>query len=107
MSNVQMWALLVGFLMPLLISALQQSTWSNPLRAGIAFLACAIAGGVTAWLAGDFKTTDIVSAVLVVLTTALATYKGLWKPTGVAPAIESRTSPSRPESEPTGPTPVE
>ena len=102
MTNLQMWALLVGFLMPLLISALQRSTWPNPLRALIAFLACAVAGLVTAWLGGDFNTTDIVSAVLVVLTTALATYKGLWKPTGVSPRIESATGGGSAD-EPSGP----
>ena len=92
-----MWALLVGFLMPLLIAVLQRSTWPLQLRAGIAFIVCAIAGGVTAWLAGDFDANDVVSSILVVLTTALATYKGLWKPTGFAGSIESATSPSAPQ----------
>lgn len=93
LQNLEMWALLVGFVLPLVISALEQSTWSNGIRSAVAFVVCVIAGGITAWIAGDFDTNDIVTAALIVLTTALATYKGLWKPTGIAPKIEAATSP--------------
>jgi hypothetical protein len=97
-----MWSLLVGFFLPLAISAIQQADWSNPVRAAVAFVVCVLAGLGTVWLAGDFDTTDVVSSVLLVLVTALATYKGLWKPAGVTPAIEAATSPGRSRPKPTG-----
>jgi hypothetical protein len=93
MSNLEMWSLLVGFFLPLVIAAIQRASWSNPVRAAVAFVSCVVAGLGTVWLAGNFNTKDIVSSILVVLVTALATYKGLWKPSGVGPQIESATSP--------------
>lgn len=91
MTNLEMWSLLVGFFLPLVISAIQRASWSNPVRALVALGACVVAALGTVWLAGDFNTKDIVSSVLLVLVTALATYKGLWKPTGVSPGIEAHT----------------
>lgn len=93
MTTLEMWSLLVGFFLPLAISAIQRASWSNPVRAAVAFGVCVLAGLGTVWLAGNFSTKNIVSSVLLVLVTALATYKGLWKPSGVAPAIETATSP--------------
>lgn len=97
MTSLEMWSLVVGFFMPLIIAAVQRSSWSNPVRALVALVMCIIAAFGTVWLAGDFNTDDVVSSILLVLVTSIATYKGLWKPTEVAPKIEAATSP--------GPTP--
>jgi NO-binding membrane sensor protein with MHYT domain len=61
----------------------------------VAFAVCVVAGFGTVWLAGKFNTADIVSSILIVLVTALSTYKGLWKPTGIAGKVETATSPSQ------------
>lgn len=93
MSNLEMWSLIVGFLLPPALAIVQQSKWPDSVRAIVAFIACAVAGAVTAYLQGDLNLERWVESALVVLVTAIATYKGFWKPT-VAPAIESATSPS-------------
>lgn len=93
MSNLQMWALIVGFLLPPVLAVIQQARWSDAFRAVVAFLACAVAGAGTAYFQGDLNFERWVEAGLVILVSAMATYRGLWKPSGIAPAIEAKTSP--------------
>jgi cell division protein FtsW (lipid II flippase) len=96
MSNTQMWSLIVGFLLPLIIAVIQQATWSDGLRAIVAFVACLVAaiGQVLIELSSwDWRVW--IQSVLLIFVTAIATYKRFWVPVGIAPAIEVRTSPTR------------
>ncbi len=100
MSDLQMWELIVGFLSAtFVLPVLQQPSWSASARAFVTFLYCVVVGLVTAYLTGAFSDiTDLrtgVSAVLFMLVTAVASYKGFAQPVGIAPAIESATSPGR------------
>lgn len=92
-SNLVMWAAVVGFFMPPLLSIVQQPGWSQALRAVVMFVASLIAGAGTVYFMGKWDTTNIVTTVLLVMVTAIATYQGLWKTTGIAPKIEVVTSP--------------
>jgi len=92
MSNLEMWALIVGFLLPPALSIIIQTGWSEQVQAIVAFLACALAGAGTAYFQGDLTGERFVEAGLVVLVTTIATYKGFWKPTKVSPTIEAATS---------------
>lgn len=87
-----MWSLIVGFFLPIVIAFLVQTGWSQRLQAVIAFVASAVAAAGTAYLQGDLTGERFVEAALVILVTAIATYKGFWKPTGVAPGIETKTN---------------
>jgi VIT1/CCC1 family predicted Fe2+/Mn2+ transporter len=91
-SDLELYALLVGFFLPLALSIIQQSSWSTRLRAVVAFVACLVAGAGTAYFQGDLTGRRFVSATLLVLVTALATYRNLRKSTGIAPAIETKTN---------------
>ncbi len=92
MSNLEMWALIVGFALPPVLSLVMQTGWGEQLQAVVAFAACALAGAGTAYFQGDFTGRRFVEAGLVVLVTAIATYKGFWKPTKISPAIEAKTT---------------
>lgn len=92
MSNLEMWALIVGFLLPPALSVIIQTGWSERLQAVIAFAACALAGAGTAYFQGDLTGERFVEAGLVILVTTIATYKGFWKPTKISPTIEAATS---------------
>lgn len=92
MSNLEMWSLIVGFLLPPVLALLMQSKWPTQLQAVVAFAACAVAGAGTAYFQGDLTGRRFVEAGLVVLVASIATYHGFWKPTKVAPAIEEKTS---------------
>lgn len=92
MSNFEMWSLVVGFLLPPVLAVVQQSSWSPRLRAVVAFAACAVAGAGVAYFQGSLTGQRFVEAGLLVLVTAVATYRNFWKPTGIAPAVETKTN---------------
>lgn len=87
-----MYSLLVGFLLPPVLSIVQQSDWSDRLRAAVAFAACLLAGAGVAYFQGDLTGKRFVSGALIVLVTGLTTYRNFWKPTGISPGIEAKTN---------------
>jgi hypothetical protein len=91
-----MWNLIVGFVMPILIALLQQPGLKNWIRATITAVVSIVAGFLTAYFNNQLDFQNIVSSVLVVGVAAITFYKGFWKPTGVAPAIENATSKTPP-----------
>ena len=91
-SDAQMWALIVGFGLPLLVAVLQQPKWSNRVRVTVGVLASIVAGAGTAFFTGEFTGRSIVSCALVVCVASIATYQNLWKPTKIAPLIEAKTT---------------
>lgn len=92
MSNLEMWSLIVGFLLPPVLAFVIQTGWSQRLQSVVAFAAAAVAGAATAYFQGELTKERFVESGLFVLVTTIATYKGFWKPTGVAPAIETKTN---------------
>ncbi|MET4618710.1 hypothetical protein ABIE18_000133 [Arthrobacter sp. 2762] len=91
LGPVTLWLLAVGFFSPLVIAVIQQSRWSVRKQSIVAFLFYVAVAAITAWLAGIFNTAGIIVAILVIFITAGNSYKLLWKPTGVAPAIQAAT----------------
>lgn len=51
-----------------------------------------MAGAGVAYFQGDLTGKRFVTAGLIVLTTGLATYRSFWKPTAIAPTIETKTN---------------
>ena len=94
MSDLEMYSLLLGAFLPLAIAVVQQQGWSDRLRAVVSFLISAAAATGLVYFQGDFTGRRLVSSVLLVLVTALATHRNFWKQTGITPAIEEATSPS-------------
>jgi hypothetical protein len=91
LGPVALWLLVAGFVSPLVIAVIQQSRWSARRQSIVAFCFYVVVAAVTAWLAGIFTTAGVIVAVLVIFVTAGNSYKLLWKPTGVAPAIQAAT----------------
>lgn len=91
LGPVALWLLAVGFFSPLVIAVIQQSGWSARRQSVVAFAFYVAVAAVTAWLNGIFNTAGLVTSLLVVFVTGATAYKNLWKPTGVAPAIEAKT----------------
>jgi hypothetical protein len=92
LDNPTLWALAVGFFSPPVISVIQQSRWSAKTQALVAFGFYLVVAAVTAYVAGLFNTGDILRLALLIFLAAGTSYKTLWKPTGVSPAIEARTT---------------
>lgn len=94
MSNSAMWALIVGFFLPLAIAVVQRETWSTAVRAVVGFLACLVASTGTVLIQlGSWDWHDWIQSSLLIVVTSVSTYEGFWKKTGTAPAVEKATNP--------------
>ena len=95
-SQLVMWAGIVGFFMPVLLAVVQQPGWSTALRSVVMFVASILAALGTVYLTSGsdaFTAENMVTSFLTIMVTAIATYKGFYKETGIAPKIEIATSP--------------
>jgi hypothetical protein len=94
-QNFLMWTLIVGFFVPILIAFIQQEHWNSRLRAAVMFVVCIIVALGTCYFQGKLHlddTASIITSILLIVVTAIASYKGLWQPSNVAPQIEHLTS---------------
>lgn len=94
MSNLEMWALIVGFILPPILAVVQQPGWAKPVRALVTAVACVAAGIITELvrLNGHWNWDNWLQTTLTIGVAAIAFYHGTWKPTGIAPGIERSTS---------------
>lgn len=98
MDKLQLWSLVSGSLVPLVLAVIQQPKWSDQIRSLVTFAFSLLVGFLNVWLNGDLsKAADWTSAILIVLIAAVSTYKGFWKPSTIAPKIEYATSPTQPQ----------
>lgn len=98
------WGVIVGFLLPLVTSVVQQPTWSTRTRVLVSLVASTIVGIVTVLVTtqlGDLDTSPvgILATIAAVITAAEATYQKLWQPSGIAGSIERATSRARHRAE--------
>lgn len=91
LDNPALWALAVGVFSPPVISIIQQSRWSERRQSLVAFGFYLVVAAVTAYFAGLFNTGDVARLALLIFLAGGTSYKTLWKPTGVSPAIEAAT----------------
>lgn len=101
MHNATLLASLVtGSLLPLLVAVVQRPHFPRPARVLVMLASSLVAGGVVSWANGELDSAaDTAGAVLVVLIAAASTYSNVWRPAGIAPAVERATSPSSDELE--------
>jgi len=94
-NNLEMWSLLVGAVLPPFVAIIQQPQWPNWFRTAVAVASSIVVGFVTTWLTNDDVLWEqpMVTSILMVLVAALTTYRNVWRSSGIAPAIEAKTSP--------------
>lgn len=97
MTDTAMWDLIVGFLSAtFVLPIIQQPHWSDRRRSLVTFVYSVVVGLVTAYLTGAYSGVhDLrsgVTSALLTLVSAVATYKGFAKPSGIAPTVERATS---------------
>lgn len=95
MTDLEMWSLLVGSLLPMLVAVIQQPTWPRWFKAVVGIASSIVAGFVTTWLTADGLLFEqgMIHAMLLTGVASWASYVSFWKPTEVAPKIEDVTSP--------------
>lgn len=88
------WALILGVLTPLIVAVVQQPKWTPKVRALVGLAAAVVIGFVSVLASGDLDDTQsLLGVIALVFVASSSAYKALWKPTGVARAIETTTSP--------------
>lgn len=96
MSEVELWAAIVGFFLPVVIAAIQKAQWDDARKAWVAFGSCLVTGFGTAYFGGqlDLQNLDKVALdILIVFGAAITFYKGFWQKTGIAGAVERNILP--------------
>lgn len=78
--------------MPPIIAVLNQRQWTTQVKAIVALAACLLVALLLEWLRGPLALTGWRDTALVVAGTAFASYQLYWRPSGIAPAVESATS---------------
>lgn len=96
MTDLQLYAAIVGLLLPLGSAIIIQRHWASQVKAvaqaAISFVAAVVLTYTEGNLDGDHLR-QLFMAFLIVFVPSIAAYYGFWKPTDVAPAIESATTP--------------
>lgn len=94
MSDLELWSLLVGALLPPLVAVVQQPRWPNWFRAVVGVIASIIAGAITTYLVFEDALWEqgMLHAILLVGVASWASYRNFWQPTNVAPTIEAKTT---------------
>lgn len=94
MTDLEMWALLVGVAIPPLVAIIQQPRWPNWFRAVVSVAASVVAGFITTYLTLESALWEqgMIHAMLLVGVASWASYRNFWKPTTVAPVIEAKTT---------------
>jgi cadmium resistance protein CadD (predicted permease) len=91
--DITLTGVLVGSVLPNVIAIFVQPRWRSELRGLVTFVICFVAAGVVAFLQGSLDdATDWGAAISSVLLSSQIMYQTLWKPSGIAPAIERGTS---------------
>ena len=91
-SNDVLASALVGALMPAAIALVTQRVWAAETKGLVAATLCLAAGALVAFTQDALDPTDLLRSCLIVFTLAQILYQTFWKPSGIAPAIEARTS---------------
>ena len=81
MSNTDTLSIILGFLAPIIISAINQRHWSNEAKLLTAFGICLVLGGGISFLTGELDGKDVMGAVGVTFTAAALFYKLYFKNT--------------------------
>lgn len=92
--DAQTISLLVGIVIPLVVGLLSKIHASSGLKAVINAALSAIAGALAAYASTGFSATDWKTLVTSIVTTwvvSVATYYGVYKPTGVAGSVIAKT----------------
>lgn len=86
MTDAALWAVIVGFFMPIVINFIVSATWDARKKAVVAFVASAVAGAGTALFTGAYAGLGIPSAILLTFVVAITSYQNWWRQ--VAPTMQ-------------------
>ena len=86
-TNINMWTVVVGAVLPLLISAANRLPVPNYM---IAFTLCVAAAFGDVYFSGRLNPSDWATSLLTIFFTVVTTYQAFWKPSGITNKIEGK-----------------
>ncbi|AWY05297.1 hypothetical protein QDA01_gp63 [Microbacterium phage Cinna] len=86
MTDAAMWAVIVGFFVPVIVNFIVNAKWSPAVKSAVAFVASAVAGAGTAFFTGAYEGLGVPSTILLTFVVAIAAYSQFWKQ--VAPTMQ-------------------
>lgn len=93
-SNLQLWASVVGFLVPIVTAIIIRQGWSAAAQSVANFFVAAVAAVGTQYFEGNLASGNLdglVRTFLIVFVASIASYHGFMRPTNIAPKIEALT----------------
>lgn len=90
--TVETWAILVGFFVPALVSAVNRYDWKPWIKAVVALVVSVLVGTVTALLSGEFTGANWATSIGIVFGSSQAAYALWWKGSGIATKIENKVN---------------
>ncbi len=93
MSDADLWAGIVAFIMPIVVAAILKENWSEAWKAIGAFVAFVVVAAGTAYFNGQLDPKNFVHDFLIIFNGAIIAFYGIWKPTGVAAWVEKNILP--------------
>lgn len=91
MDNTASVSLMVGAILPPLIAVINRKSWSSEVKGLFALAICIIAAAAVAWWERTLDWHNLRQTIPLVIAAAFGLYHTLWKPSGIAPAIEAKT----------------
>lgn len=99
-SALMMFILTSSIITPFVAMLINRPEWATPIRQGVAAaVAVVVAVAVLLLTGGIDSLAQGATTILMVLGLSTLAYDALWKPTGVATAVEALTSPKQIASE--------
>lgn len=95
---VQLWDIVLGILLPLVIAIVTRATWSSRLKTVVMLVFVLVTTVIAELFAGRLQQPDgwrgLIASVLVVFLLTVTTYRHVYKPAGVTTRLEALTTPA-------------
>lgn len=95
MSAAQMWALVIGMVLPPVVALVQRDTFPSPVKVAIMLAVAVVDGLGSAYFTGQFHGATPLTAILVAAVAIGTAYQSIWRPLGVTARITSALSRGR------------
>lgn len=89
----------ISIVLPVIAAVIIRPAWTDATKALVWLVLSIVAGGIGVWFDGRFNVANIAGTIGMVFVIGAVTYARLWRPTGIAPAVEENINHGPPPSE--------
>ncbi|MGW4825390.1 hypothetical protein ACWEP4_42595 [Streptomyces sp. NPDC004227] len=92
LTNAELWAAALGYVLPPVIAIVAQPRWTGAVKGLLMLVVAVVVGLGTAYFNEQFHGKSVVTCVLTAAIAIGIAYHTVWRPSGIAPGIEQATS---------------